>query len=69
MDQIYLGKRFDKNAQTTTTQALTDSINSSNLVIAGDARMARVHRIGKFEGWELRQPHQASERRRRPQLR
>jgi len=52
---VYLAIQVRRNTQATratTTQALTDSINSSNLAIAGDARLARLYRIGKFEGWD-----------------
>jgi hypothetical protein len=52
---IYLAIQIRRNTQAmraTTTQALADSINSSNLLIAGDARLARLYRIGKFEEWD-----------------
>ena len=51
---IYLAIQIRRNTQATratTTQALTDSINSSNLAIAENPRLAKLYRIGKFEGW------------------
>jgi hypothetical protein len=52
---VYLSVQLRRNTQATrasTTQALTDSINSSNLVIASDPRLARIYRVGKFEDWD-----------------
>jgi hypothetical protein len=51
----YLSLQLRRNTQATradTTQALTDSINSSNLVLAGNPELARIYRIGKFGDWE-----------------
>ncbi len=52
---IYLSIQLKRNTSATragTAQALTDSINSANLLLAGDERLARLYRVGKFEDWE-----------------
>jgi hypothetical protein len=52
---IYLSVQLRNNTASTramTAQALADSINSGNLMIAGDAGLARIYRIGKSEDWD-----------------
>lgn len=52
---IYLSVQLRDNTASTrasTAQAFADSINSSNLVLVGDASLARIYRIGKFGDWD-----------------
>jgi hypothetical protein len=52
---VYLAIQIRHSAaatQAATAQALADSINASNLLIAGDTAVARIYRIGKFGDWE-----------------
>ncbi len=52
---IYLSIQLRHNTTTTRAgiaQALADSVNNGNLLLAGDPRLARIFRVGKFEDWE-----------------
>ena len=52
---IYLSVQLRSSARATranTAQALTESINEGNRAIAGNSELARIYRIGKFEGME-----------------
>jgi len=52
---IYVAVQMRHNAAATraaTAQGLADSINEINLLLANDAELARIYRVGKFESWD-----------------
>ena len=56
---IYLTFQLRNNTAATrasTAQALADSINAANLVLAGDSDLARIYHAGKFGDWESLTP-------------
>ena len=58
---IYLAIQLRRNTEATqagTAQALADSINAANLLLAGDPRLAKLYRTGKFENWDFLSPEE-----------